>query len=188
MSTNGRAVAVSVPQTRGERRERRRLWHAAVAGVLVAAFALSAGPLVAQAGIGSSTHKPVLTLEEARIAAAAAAAQARRVSAPGGAIAVVDDGGHLVFLLRLDHTFPAAPDIATAKARTAALFRRPTKTLEDVIVGGRATLLNVADAPLQGGVPLLIGGQVVGAIGVSGAASAAQDTELAVAGAVALHQ
>ncbi len=148
---------------------------------------LGAGALSAQAGNGHAVTKRVLTLADARVAAEAATAEARRLSAPGGAIAVVDDGGHLVYLIRLDDTFPAAADIATAKARTAALFRRPTQVLEDAIVGGRATLLNVADAPLQGGVPLMVGGQVVGAIGVSGAASAAQDTELAVAGAAALH-
>lgn len=133
-----------------------------------------------------SFTRPGLTLEGARRAGEAAVDEARRIGAPGGAFAVVDDGGHLLYLVRLDGTFPAASDIATAKARTAALFRRPTSGLEDAIVAGRATLLNVAEAPLQGGVPLLVDGHVVGAIGVSGAASAAQDTELATAGAAAM--
>jgi glc operon protein GlcG len=145
------------------------------------ALALGPGALAAQ-----TQARAVLTLDGARQAAAAAVTEARRLNAPGGAIAVVDDGGHLLYLERLDNTFPAAATVAIGKARTAALFRRPTKGLEDAIVGGRTTLLAVAEAPLQGGVPLMVNGVVVGAIGVSGAASAAQDTELAVAGAAAI--
>lgn len=141
--------------------------------------------LAAASAQAQVSHKRVLTLEGAKAAAAAAVAEAKRLSAPGGAIAVVDDGGHVLYLERLDNTFPAAADIAIGKARTAALFRRPTKGLEDAIVGGRTSLLAVAEAPLQGGVPIVVDGVVVGAIGVSGAATAQQDTELAVAGAAA---
>jgi len=127
--------------------------------------------------------KKVLTLEGARQIAAAAASEAKRLGAPGGAIAIVDDGGYVLYLERLDNTFPAAANIAIAKARTAALFRRPSKGLEDAIVSGRTSLLAVADAPLQGGEPVVIGGVVLGAIGVSGAASAQQDQEIAKAAA-----
>ena len=76
--------------------------------------------------------------------------------------------------------------IATEKARTAALFQRPSKALEDVILSGRSTLLSVVPAPLQGGEPLVVAGEIVGAIGVSGAASAARDQAIAAAGVAAL--
>lgn len=156
---------------------RKRLYTVLAVGGLT----LGAGPLAAQ----TQPHA-TLTLDGAKQAAAAAVAEARRLNAPGGAIAVVDDGGNLLYLERLDDTFPAAAAVAIGKARTSALFRRPTKGLEDAIVAGRTTLLAVAEAPLQGGVPIVVKGVVVGAIGVSGAASAAQDTELAVAGAAAI--
>jgi glc operon protein GlcG len=148
------------------------------------ALALSA---LAGAAQGQVADKKVLTLDGAKQVAAAAAAEARRLNAPGGAIAVVDDGGYVLYVERLDNTFPAAANISIAKARTAALFRRASKGLEDAIVGGRTTLLNVAEAPLQGGEPIVIGGVVVGAIGVSGAASAQQDEEIAKAAADAFQ-
>ncbi len=150
--------------------------------MLLVALVAGTLPLQAQQSM-PVTQKKVLTLEGARTVAAAAVAEAKRLNAPGGAIAIVDDGGHLVYLERLDNTFAAAAGVAAGKARTAALFRRPTKGLEDAILGGRTSLLNVAEAPLQGGVPLIIDGAVVGAIGVSGAASADQDTQIAVAAA-----
>jgi len=141
--------------------------------------------LVASAAIAAS--KPVLLLDEAKRVGAAAAAEAKRLGAPSGAIAVVDDGGHLLYLERLDNTFPAASNVALAKARTAAEFRKPTADFETAVNGGRYAFLGNREAtPLQGGIPLMIDGQVVGAIGVSGAASAQQDTELATAGAAAL--
>lgn len=143
---------------------------------------------LANTGMAQVVNRATLTLEGAKSAAGAAAMEAKRLNAPGGAIAVVDDGGHLLYLERLDNTFPAAANIAASKARTAALFRRPTKGMEDAIVSGRTTLLAVAEAPLQGGVPLIVNGVVVGAIGVSGAASADQDTEIAVAGAAAFSK
>jgi glc operon protein GlcG len=129
-----------------------------------------------------------MTLALAKRLVATAEAEAARVAAPGGAIAIVDDGGHLVLLERLDGTFPAAAVVSTEKARTAAVFRMPTENLEKAIQSGRNALLGVAVmTPLQGGVPLRVGGQVVGAVGVSGAASAAQDTELANAVAASLQ-
>jgi glc operon protein GlcG len=145
------------------------------------------GALVAAASGAWAASKPALSIEEAKRVAAAALAEAKQVGAPGGAIAVVDDGGHLLYLERLDGTFPAASAVATEKARTAAVFRRETADFESAVNGGRVAFLgNHAATPLQGGVPLRIEGQVVGAIGVSGAASAQQDSELAAAGAAAL--
>lgn len=135
-----------------------------------------------------AAQKRVLTLAEAKAVAAAAEAEAGRLQA-GGAIAIVDDGGHLLCLVRLDDTFPAAAEVATEKARTAATFRRPTQVFEDAIRNGRQSLLAVsAMTPLQGGVPVVLEGQVVGAVGVSGAASAQQDTEIAVVAAAALEK
>ncbi len=118
---------------------------------------------------------------------AAAVAEAQSKSAPGGAIAVVDDGGNLIALERLDGTLAAASNISVDKARTAALFKKPTKTFEDIVNKGRTTIVALSDfTPLQGGVPIVHEGQVVGGIGVSGAASAQQDEEIAIAGASAL--
>jgi uncharacterized protein GlcG (DUF336 family) len=121
---------------------------------------------------------------------AAAVAEARR-NEVGGAIAVVDAGGHVVALERLDGTFAASADISIGKARTAALFRRPTSFFENVINQGRtamAALPPLPDfTPLQGGVPLMAEGQVIGAVGISGAASAKQDEEIAVLAAAAVE-
>jgi glc operon protein GlcG len=128
-----------------------------------------------------------MTLETAKRVIAVAVAEAKSKNAPGGAIAVVDEGGNLVAVERLDNTFAAGANISIGKARTAALFKRPTKVFEDIINKGRTAMTTLPDfTPLQGGVPITVDGQIVGAIGVSGAASAQQDEELAVAGANAL--
>lgn len=131
--------------------------------------------------------KPVLTLAAAKQVIRAALDYARVHEAPGGAIAIVDDGGHIVVIERLDDTFPAAANISIGKARTAALFQRPTRGFEDLVNKGRTTMVALPDVtpftPLQGGVPLKIGDTVVGAIGVSGAASAQQDDDIAQAAA-----
>lgn len=128
-----------------------------------------------------------LTLDGAREVIAAAVAHARASQAPGGAIAVVDASGTLVSLERLDGTFPAAPSISIGKARTAALFRKPTRDFEALVNGGRVTMTTLPEitpfTPLQGGVPIVVDGSVVGAVGVSGAASAQQDDEIAQAAA-----
>ena len=132
-------------------------------------------------------QKSALTLDGAKKVIAAAVAEAKSRNAPGGAIAVVDDGGNLIALERLDNTFAAGANISIGKARTAALFKRPTKAFEDIINKGRTAMTTLPDfTPLQGGVPILIDGQIVGAVGVSGAASAQQDEDLAIAGAKAL--
>jgi glc operon protein GlcG len=120
-----------------------------------------------------------LDLARARSVMQAAIAEAHR-GANTGAFAIVDAGGHVVALDRLDRTFPAAATVAIEKARTAAVFRRPTKDFEDAIRAGRTPLLGVSVmTPLEGGVPIVIDGEVVGAIGVSGAASAAEDEKIA---------
>ena len=132
-------------------------------------------------------EKKALTLEGAKkvIAAAEAEAVKNRV---GCNVAVVDDGGNLIAFHRIDPTFPAGARVSIGKARTAALFRRPTKNFEDVITQkGRTSMISLDDfTPLQGGVPIIVGGQIVGAVGVSGASSADQDEQFAKAGAAAL--
>lgn len=133
-------------------------------------------------------EKKTLTLDGAEKVITAAKLEAKRLNAPGGVIAVVDDGGNLMALARLDGTFAAGANISIGKARTAALFKRPTKTFEDIIKNGRTSMVALNDfTPLQGGVPILLDGQVLGAVGVSGAASAQQDEELAIAAAGALN-
>ena len=133
--------------------------------------------------------KHTLTLDGAKKAADAAVAYAKANGAPGSAIAVVDDGGHLLYFVRLDGTFTASPNISIGKAKTAALFKKPTKDFEDIINKGRfaMTALPPDFTPLQGGVPIKHGDQIIGAIGVSGAKSAAQDEEVAYAGAAAIE-
>ena len=132
-------------------------------------------------------EKKALTLEGAKkvIAAAEAEAVKNRV---GCNVAVVDDGGNLIAFHRIDPTFPAGARVSIGKARTAALFRQPTKNFEDVITQkGRTSMIALDDfTPLQGGVPIAVAGQIVGAVGVSGASSADQDEQFAKAGAAAL--
>jgi glc operon protein GlcG len=148
--------------------------------MLVGGMAIVLAPAIglAQSPV-ESTQKRVLTLAGARAIAGAAEREARRLNTTG-AIAVVDDGGNLLYLARVDNTFPAAAAVATDKARTAATFRMPTRNLEDAVKNGRTSLVAVTEmTPLAGGVPIVIDGQVVGAVGVSGAANALQDEELA---------
>ena len=149
---------------------------------------LCSGVLIATAVVvaASSASGQTLTLAHAKQIAATAAAEAKRRNAPGSAIAIADAGGHLLYLERLDGTFPAAATVSAEKARTAAIFQKPTSDFEDAIKGGRNALLGVAVmTPLQGGVPIRLGNTVVGAIGVSGAASAQQGNEIATAAAAA---
>jgi uncharacterized protein GlcG (DUF336 family) len=150
--------------------------------------AIAAAVIVAAtAGTGHAqvASKKGLTLEGAKQIIAAATAEARRNRA-GGVVAVVDDGGNLMALERLDGTFAAGAGISIGKARTAAIFKRPTRFFEDVIKGGRTAMIALNDfTPLQGGVPITVDGEVVGAVGVSGAASAQQDEEIAMVGAAA---
>lgn len=148
------------------------------AGVIVLMFAAAAS--------AQTIEKRSLSLDGALKAVEAAKSEAKRLNSPGAVIAVVDDGGNLMALERLDGTFAAGANISIGKARTAALFKRPTAAFEEIIKNGRTAMVALPDSvftPLQGGVPILIDGQIVGAIGVSGAASAQQDEQLAMAGA-----
>jgi glc operon protein GlcG len=140
--------------------------------------------------IGATAQAQVLSqknisLEAARKVAAEAMAYAITNHAPGGTIAIVDNGGNLVYLERLDNTFVASAEVAIQKARTAAQFKAPSKKLEDAVNNGRPALITVGRTFLQGGIPIMYEGEIIGAIGVSGAASAAQDEEIAIAGSKA---
>ena len=123
-----------------------------------------------------------ISLEAAKKIVTESVKYAKANNAPGGAIAVVDNGGNLVYLERLDGTFAASAEVAIKKANTAALFKAPSSKLENSINGGRQALITVGHTFLQGGIPIMVDGQVVGAIGVSGSASAQQDEEMALAG------
>ena len=150
---------------------------------IIAALIVLSAALFANA---QTIDKKALTIDGAKKVIAGAVAYAKTNNAPGGVIAVVDEGGNLMALERLDGTFAAGANISIGKARTAVLFKRPTKAFEDIIKNGRTAMVALPDAfftPLQGGVPITIDGQIVGGVGVSGAASAQQDEELAMAGA-----
>ncbi len=120
-----------------------------------------------------------ISLGAAKKIVAEAVKYANDNKAPGAAIAVVDAGGSLVYLERLDNTFSAASEVATKKANTSATFKAPSSKLENSINGGRQALITVGHTFLQGGIPILYEGQVIGAIGVSGSASAQQDEDIA---------
>ena len=130
--------------------------------------------------------KSVLTLAEVRAIAQAAEAEALAHQWPV-TIAIVDDGGHLLWLQRLDGAAPISAHIAPAKARTAALGRRESKVYEDVINQGRTSFLSAPtlEGMLEGGVPVVVGGQCVGAVGVSGVKSN-EDAQVARAGIAVL--
>lgn len=129
--------------------------------------------------------KQVLSLDGARKVATAAAAEAERRGARV-VIAVVDDGGHLLYLERLDGTQVASVAVGIGKAKTAAIFRRPSRVFEEQVKNGRVAALALPGAtPLQGGIPLLVEGEVVGAIGVSGE-TPQEDEDIALRGAAAL--
>ena len=117
--------------------------------------------------------------------AAAAAAEAKKNSWPV-AIAIVDNHGVLVYYEMLDDTQTASAHVAVEKARTSATFRRPTKVFEDAIAGGRVAVLGLTGAmPIEGGLPIVVAGKIIGAIGVSGVTSQ-QDGQVARAGLDAL--
>ena len=134
----------------------------------------------------STAEVSALTQEGAKLAAeAVGAAAAERGVAP--VVSAVDAGGALIYLHRPDEAQVASVEVTTDKARTAAIYRRPSKDFEDQASGGRPSALHLARAvPLQGGMPIVHDDHVVGAIGVSGASSADEDQELAVIGANAL--
>lgn len=130
--------------------------------------------------------KPYLTHDDARRMATAAEAEALR-NGWAVTIAIVDDGGHLLWLQRLDGAAPLSSQIAPSKARTAALGRRESKAYEDMVNGGRVAFLSApgVDGLLEGGVPVMFEGHCVGAVGVSGVKSV-EDAQIARAGIAAL--
>jgi glc operon protein GlcG len=130
--------------------------------------------------------KPMLTLEDVKKIAAAAEAEAT-ANKWGVVISIVDDGGHLMWLQRLDGAAPISSYISPAKARTAALGRRESRVYEEMINNGRMSFLNAPnlEGMLEGGVPIVVDGHVVGAVGVSGVKSA-EDAQIAKAGIAAL--
>src|SRR5215472_2443941 len=137
------------------------------------------------------SEKKTLTLQGAERVIAAAKAEAQRLQAPGGVVAVVDDGGNLMALERLDGTFSAAANISIGKAKTAVMFNKPTRFFEELINSsgkGRTVMTALENfTPLIGGIPVTVDGQIVGGVGVSGAAIADQDEKLAIAGSKAFE-
>lgn len=139
--------------------------------------AMPVGPLLSRRG---------LTREGALVAIAAVVGEARR-HGTGAAVAVVDEGGHLVAFERVDTTFTAGAEVSIGKAQTAVAFRRPTSFFERIIREGRTPMVALEHfTPLQGGVPITVGNEIVGGIGVSGATNAEQDEAYALVGAQAL--
>lgn len=155
--------------------------HRAAAWILVGALITSAAPSPAQV-----SEKPVLTLAAATKIVAAAEGEAVQHQATV-VIAVVDDGGHIILLQRLDDTQVARVEVGIGKARTAAIFRRPSKEFEDQVRDGRVAALALPGAtPLQGGLPLIARGAVVGAVGISGN-TPQEDEDIARAGVAAVR-
>ncbi|MBV8664958.1 MAG: heme-binding protein [Burkholderiaceae bacterium] len=130
--------------------------------------------------------KPVLSLDDLKKIAAAAEAEAR-ANSWAVTISIVDDGGHLLWLQRMDGASPISAYISPAKAKTAAMGRRESKVYEDMINNGRYSFLSVPEieATLEGGVPIVVDGHCVGAVGVSGVKSI-EDAQIAKAGIAAL--
>lgn len=152
--------------------------------IFLAALTMPLLPAFAQTGGGG---RRTLTLERAGRVASAAMEAIRRRSGTG-AVAVVDAGGNLVCLERADNTLPAGANLALGKAHTAAAFKRPTRDLERKSKGARVPTLGLKDySPVRGGAPILMNGQVVGAVGVSGSASTDMDQEIATLSAHALE-
>jgi glc operon protein GlcG len=152
---------------------------------------MSAVLSIASLAGAQTTEKKTLNLQGAESVIAAAKAEAQRLQAPSGVVAVVDDGGNLMALERLDGTFSAGANISIGKAKTAVMFKKPTRFFEELINSsgkGRTVMTALENfTPLIGGIPITVDGQIVGGVGVSGAASADQDEQLAIAGSKALE-
>jgi len=140
------------------------------------------GAIAAEA---QTTDSKSISLEGAKKIITEARRYASSVDAPHGgpSIAVVDKGGNLILLERPESTFAGSAMVAYEKAHTAAMFEQPSRNMENAIKGGRTPLITVGYNMLEGGVPIFQNGMIVGAIGVSGAASSQQDVEVAEAGA-----
>lgn len=148
------------------------------------AFALAFAAATAAWAADLATRK-ALTLEVAKQIAAAAESEAVG-NKWNVVIAIVDDGGHLLYLQRMDETQIGSVEVAQQKARTAVAFKRPSKVFEDLVAGGRIAILKLPGAlPVEGGVPIAVDGRIIGAIGVSGVTSQ-QDGQIAKAGVDAL--
>jgi glc operon protein GlcG len=146
---------------------------------------LVATTLISQSAKAELPAKRVLTLEAARQLAAAAEKHARE-NKWNVCIAIVDDGGHLIYFQRMDGTQTGSVQVSQRKAQSAIGFKRPTKVFEEGVAGGRQALLALPGAvPLEGGLPLTVDGEMIGAIGISGVTSQ-QDGMIAQAGADAL--
>ena len=155
--------------------------------VLAVSIILVAAHADAQTPPAPPPYGPPITLEQAKKAMAAAEAEARKNNW-GMSIAIVDSGGNLVMMQRLDGTQFGSNEVARQKAHTAVAFKRPTKVFQDLIAQGGANLrlLKLEGASvLEGGVPVIVNGQIIGAIGVSGGTSP-QDAQVAIAGTDAL--
>jgi glc operon protein GlcG len=177
LTFNRRAPIIGPPQQGTIMLIRNSFVRAAVAilGLMLAAATQAQVP----------SYGPQVNLEMAKKMAAAAVVEAKKNGWPV-AIAIVDNHGGLVYFEMLDDTQTASANIAIEKARTSAMFRRPTKVLEDAIAGGRVAVLGLPGAtPIEGGLPIIVGGKVSGAIGVSGVTSQ-QDGQVAKAGLDAL--
>ena len=148
-------------------------------------LALLACALLGHTAAAQVSTQKSLNLQGAQEVITAAEGEARR-SGGTAVIAVVDAGGNLMALQRLDGTFDAGANISVGKARTAVQFKKPTKFFEDIIKNGRTAMVTVDFTPLQGGVPIVYQGEVIGGVGVSGAANAQRDEEVAMAGANAI--
>lgn len=154
--------------------------------VILLAAALSVSMATARADDVFVLDKKVLSLAAAR-AITAAAERPANARGLGVVIVVVDDAGNVIHLTRMDTAQVASVNVGIGKARTAAIYRRPSREFEEQIRSGRIAALALADAtPLQGGVPIVLGGKVVGAVAVSGD-SPQVDEEIAMAGAKAVH-
>jgi glc operon protein GlcG len=131
--------------------------------------------------------KPILPLELAKQMLAASETRSREMGL-ATSVAIVDDGGHLLAFSRLDRVHAATAEVAIAKAKSSAMFKRPTANFGEALAAGAVGLLALpAVLPFAGGLPLLSDGQIVGAIGASGA-SADQDAEIAAAGAAVFEK
>jgi glc operon protein GlcG len=141
--------------------------------------------LVTVAAKAQTISNKSISLDGAKKIIAEARKYAVSVNAPHGgpSIAIVDKGGNLILVERPETTFAGSAMVAYEKAHTAAMFEQPSRNMENAIKGGRTPLITVGYNMLEGGVPLIINGEIVGAIGVSGAASSQQDVEIAEAGA-----
>jgi glc operon protein GlcG len=162
--------------------QRKQLRHTGLVAVILS---------IATVASAQTTEKKTLTLQGAERVIAAAKTEAQRLQAPGGVVAVVDDGGNLMALERLDGTFSAGANISIGKAKTAVMFKKPTRFFEELINSsgkGRTVMTALENfTPLIGGIPITVDGQIVGGVGVSGAASADQDEQLAIAGSKAFE-